>query len=148
MTSTTKSRTKRGTLGHVLVVEDDAVLCMAIEQALLDGGAKSVHCCASTEAALAELENRCPDAVILDVHLTDRDDGWAIAELLTQLGARTPRIVFSTGNPGAIPAKIAGLGLVLEKPYAPEDLIAALLAGPKKFGLFGRLRGEPATPAP
>lgn len=148
MTSATKGRTKRGSIGHVLVVEDDAILCMAIEQALLDGGAKSVHCCASTEAALVELESRRPDAVILDVHLADRDDGWAIAELLTQLGPRRPRIVFSTGNPGAIPAEIAGLGLVLEKPYAPGDLVTALRSAPKRGGLIGRLLGETATPAP
>ncbi|HVR89754.1 MAG TPA: response regulator [Novosphingobium sp.] len=148
MTSTTKSRKKRGSLGHVLVVEDDAILCMAIEQALLDGGARSVHCCASTDAALAELESRRPDLVILDVHLADRDDGWAIAELLTQLGPKPPRIVFSTANPGVIPAHIAELGTILEKPYAPETLIAALQASPRKVGLIGRLLGEPATSGP
>ena len=134
MTSTTRSRIRRRSLGHVLVVEDDAILCMAIEQALLDGGAKSVHCCPSTEAALAELESKRPDIVILDVHLADRDDGWAIAELLTQLGPRPPRIVFSTANPGAIPAEIAALGLMMDKPYSLDDLVAVLRSTPNKIG--------------
>ena len=148
MPSTTKSRTRRRSLGHVLVVEDDAILCMAIEAALLDGGAKTVHCCPTTAAALAELDSKRPDIVILDVHLADRQDGWAIAELLTQLGPKPPRIVFSTGNPGAIPPEIAALGLVMEKPYAPDTLVAALQDNPRRTGLFARLLRDPATPAP
>ena len=146
MPTTTKSRARRRSLGHVLVVEDDAILCMAIETALLDGGARSVHCCPTTEAALAELDSKRPDIVILDVHLADRQDGWAIAELLTQLGPQPPRIVFSTGNPEAIPPEVAGLGLVLTKPFSPDTLIAALHSGTRRTGLFGRLLGENATP--
>ena len=84
--------------------------------------------------------------MILDVHLADRQDGWAIAELLTQLGPKPPRIVFSTGNPGAIPPEIAALGLMMEKPYAPDTLVAALQDNPKRTGLFGRLLRESATP--
>lgn len=126
-------------LRRVLVVEDDALLAMSIEQALLDAGVGEVILCSSTEEALAALRQQRPDALILDVHLADRNDGWAIAELVTDVGPKPPRIVFSTGSPKDIPAHIASLGVVLEKPYDPVDLVEAI-RGPERVGLFSRLR--------
>lgn len=123
----------------VLVVEDDTILAMSIEDALRDGGAKQVTVCHTTQAALEALRNRKPDAIVLDVHLADRDDGWAIAELVGQIGPNPPRIVFSTGAPQDIPADIAAMGAVLTKPYAAEDLLDAL-APAKPRGLLGRFK--------
>jgi len=124
---------------RVLVVEDDPLLSMSIEQALLDAGVGEVILCRSTEQALASLRQKQPDAIILDVHLADRDDGWAIAELVNDVGPNPPRIVFSTGAPQDIPTKIAELGTILEKPYDLKDLIEAV-RGPCRRGLFARLR--------
>lgn len=125
---------------RVMVVEDDGLLALAIEQALLDAGAGEVILCSSTDQALASLREKRPDAIVLDVHLADRDDGWAIAELVNDIGPNPPRIVFSTGSPQDIPPKIAELGPVLVKPYDPADLIEAI-RGPQRLGLFSRLRG-------
>lgn len=123
----------------VLVVEDDPVLAMGIESALLDGGISSVELTSTTDDALAALRRSTPGAIILDVHLSDRDDGWAIAELVETLGADRPQIIFSTGSPKDIPEAIAAIGVVLEKPYDPAELIAALQE-PKARGLFSRIR--------
>ena len=125
--------------GHVLVVEDDAVLAMSLEMALRDAGVARVEISSTTEMALAALKAAQPDAIILDVHLADRDDGWAIAELARSLGPSGPRIVFSTGAPQDIPEEIAEIGCILEKPYDPQDLIR-ILAEPKRRGLISRLR--------
>lgn len=125
---------------HVLVVEDDAVLGLAIEQALLDAGAAEVEISPTTDRALAALRRKQPQAIVLDVHLADRDDGWAIAELVRTLGPDSPRIIFSTGMPQDIPADVAALGCVLEKPYEPDALVA-LLRQPKRKGIVSRLRG-------
>jgi len=127
-------------IGTALVVEDDPILALSIEDILLGAGAPQVTVCSSTRQALAALEKDKPDVLVLDVHLVDRDDGWAVAELVTELGPNPPRIVFSTGNPGAIPADIAELGTVLTKPYAPEALIKAA-AGTRRTGLLARLKG-------
>jgi PleD family two-component response regulator len=113
--------------GHVLVVEDDAVLAMSLEMALRDAGVEQVEVSSTTEMALAALKAAQPDAIILDVHLADRDDGWAIAELARSLG------------PQDIPEEIAEIGCILEKPYDPQDLIR-ILAEPKRRGLISRLR--------
>lgn len=126
-------------LRHVMVVEDDAILALACEETLRSGGVERVDVCSTTDLALETLREHRPDAIVLDVHLADRDDGWAIAELVRNLGENCPRIVFSTGAPQDIPPEIAELGHVLTKPYAPDALLAALRE-PEHRGLFSRLR--------
>jgi CheY-like chemotaxis protein len=127
-------------LGRILVVEDDPVLALALEDALLSGGAKSVAICPSMEGTMAELEKGPADAIIIDVHLADRDDGWALAELVEMLGTRLPRIVFSTGAPQDIPPEVAEIRPIFEKPYEPAEHYAAL-SGEEKHGLIAKLLG-------
>lgn len=128
-------------LGRVMVVEDDGILAMALEDAFLRAGTKHVNICATMQASKDALDTGPrPDAMVLDVHLADRDDGWALAELVTMLGLNPPRIAFSTGSPEDIPPKIAAMGMVFEKPYNPEELVRHLTEG-KKRGLISRLLG-------
>ena len=129
----------KGALGRVIVVEDDPIQGMAIEEALRAAGADEVVVCPSIACAMQALEEGAPDAVVLDVHLADRDDGWALAELVDMLGPKRPRIVFSTGSPEDIPPDIAGMGAVFEKPYDPA-MLAEVLADGARPGLFARLR--------
>ena len=127
-------------IGTALGVEDDPILALSIEDTLRDAGAEEVKVCASTKQALAALEQATPDVLVLDVHLVDRDDGWAVAELVTQLHTKPPRIIFSTGSPEAIPEGIADMGVVLAKPYRPEALIEAI-RGKQTKGFFAKLKG-------
>jgi CheY-like chemotaxis protein len=128
-------------LKRVLVVEDDPVLSLALDDALREAGAKDVVICPSLASTIEALEAGDADAVVIDVHLADRDDGWALAELVDQLGPRRPRIVFSTGTPEDIPPEIAEMGLVFEKPYDPAELAGELAKAEEQRGLFSRLRG-------
>lgn len=140
MTQHPKSPRREQLPSHVLVVEDDAVLGLTIEQALLDAGVGRVALSTSTEEALRHLREDQPKAIVLDVHLADRDDGWAIAEIVRSLGPDSPRIIFSTGAPQDIPEDIAALGCILEKPYDAEVLVD-LLRQPRRRGIISRLRG-------
>ncbi|MDG5750333.1 response regulator [Qipengyuania sp. XHP0211] len=126
---------------RVLIVEDDAIIGLALEDALADAGVRNVEISTTTEQALDALRRERPDAIVLDVHLADRDDGWAIAELVKTLGPDSPRIVFSTGAPQDIPDEVAEMGCVLAKPYDIETLID-LLREPKRRGIISRLRGR------
>lgn len=132
-------RSRPAKLGRILVVEDDPVLSLALDDALRDAGASEVVVCPSIATTMEALEAGEAYAVVIDVHLADRDDGWALAELIDQLGPRKPRIVFSTGSPEDIPPEIAEMGMVFEKPYDPARLAQELAAG-TSGGLFARLR--------
>ena len=127
-------------IARVLVVEDDPVLALALEDALLDAGAGEIAVCPSMESTMTELEKGPADAIVIDVHLADRNDGWAVAELVEMLGTKLPRIAFSTGAPQDIPAEIAEMGPVFEKPYDPAELVSAL-TGSEKPGLLAKLKG-------
>ncbi len=135
-----KSSRKAPTLARVLVAEDDPIQALALEDALLAAGVGEVVICPSTADMMAALEQGPADAVVLDVHLEDRSDGWAVAELVDLLGPKRPMIAFSTGSPEAIPADVAEMGPIFEKPYDPAQLALALTSGAKK-GLFAKLRG-------
>lgn len=139
MSRTPRNNAAQHALGHVLVVEDDVILSLAIEAELLDAGAREVEICHTTDAALAALRRTRPDVIVLDVHLADRDDGWAIAELVSSVGPQPPQIIFSTGAPERIPPQVAELGAILEKPYDPRDLVRAIRT-PARRGLLARLR--------
>jgi CheY-like chemotaxis protein len=140
----TPRRRRADRFGHVLIVEDEPLLAAAVEQALRDEGATSVAVSSSASEAMAALNRKRPEVLILDVNLADRNDGWAIAELVVTLNPRHPRIIFSTGSPERIPEHIAELGTVLAKPYAPEELVRVLgkMSGPR---LLDRLRGAIST---
>ena len=125
---------------RVLIVEDDALLALSIEDALRGAGVADVTVCPTVAQAMTALEAKTPDAIVLDNHLADRKDGWALAELVAFIGPRHPQIVFSTAAPEEIPAEIARLGTVLEKPYDPRLLVDALCAN-RSGGLLSRLRG-------
>lgn len=140
MPSTRRPTAKRKSLGRALIVEDDALLAMSLEDALSEGGAEEVVVCDSVAAAMAELARLKPDILVLDVKLADRDDGWAMAELVTELSPRPPAIIFSTGAPERIPPHVAQLGAVMGKPYDPQALIAVLKEHLRKPGLLQRLR--------
>lgn len=132
------SKDQKHSLGHVLVVEDDTILALDLSEALREHGARHVNVCATSHDALEALRTTKPDHVILDVHLADRDDGWAIAELLDTMGGSAPNVIFATGAPQAIPEHIAKLGPVLEKPYEADQIVAAL--SQNRPGMLGRLR--------
>ncbi|MHA7820061.1 MAG: response regulator [Erythrobacter sp.] len=133
--STKPSRPRR-----VIVVEDDAVHGLMIEKTLHDSGIEHVEVCPSTACTLPKLKSGSYDAIVLDGHLADTNEGWAIAELVRAMGEGQTRIVFQTGSPEEIPEHIRRLGPVLTKPYHPRDLVAALEQKPRA-GLIAMLRG-------
>ena len=135
-----KPQRRRARLGRILVVEDDPIVALAIDAALRDAGATEVIICPSIASTMEALEQGPVAAIVLDVHLADRSDGWALAELADLLGPKPPYIVFATGAPEDIPPEVAELGPIFEKPYDPVQLAEVLASGAKR-GLFARLLG-------
>jgi CheY-like chemotaxis protein len=129
-----------GRLGNALVVEDEAIVAMAMAETLAEAGADEVAICHTTALALVEMQRLRPAILVLDVHLADRDDGWALAELALAISPARPLIVFSTGTPESIPPHIAQMGHVLAKPFPPEALTRLVRRHGRHPGLLGRLR--------
>ena len=130
----------------VLVVEEDQVLCVVIEDVLRKAGVAEISICSNIEAAMVELGREQPEAIILDIHLAERDDGWELAEIVNFLGPPHPRIIFSTTAPHDIPPNIARLGSIFEKPFDPALLVEALRSH-GHTGLFSRFRDVLHRPA-
>ena len=127
--------------GPVLIVEDDAVLALAVEDALIEAGARDIAIAATTSQAIERLRDGDVETVILDVHLADRGDGWAIAEVLRALGPNAPKVIFATGSPDEIPAHVADLGPLLGKPYDFDDLLAHV-GKPERPSFLSRLKRD------
>ncbi len=126
--------------GRALVVEDDAILAMAMAQTMTDLGIDEVQTCATTEDAIARLGTFRPTVLTLDVRLADRQDGWVLAELAQQISVSPPVIIFATGSPESVPPRVARMGHVIGKPVDPADIHAILLQAKKDRGLLGRMR--------
>ena len=54
---------------HALIIEDDALVAMAIEEILRDCGFTSFHLAVSLDEAVAAARERCPSLITADVEL-------------------------------------------------------------------------------
>lgn len=104
----------------VLIVEDDALTAEAAVQMLVDAGATPLAPCATVTDALTLISRQHVDLALLDVNLNGMRSN-AIASALT---AKNIPFVAATGY--GIAAAIAGATIVVDKPYTPEKLRAAM----------------------
>ena len=111
-------------IATVLLVEDNMLIALDTEDALLEAGVKRVIIAASTDAALAEISKAHPDFAVLDFNLGS-ETSERVAAALASAGVA---FCYATGYGDAIVAQAtqAPCG-VLKKPYSQTD-IAAILA--------------------
>jgi len=109
-----------------LVVEDDALIALATEVVLRSEGFEQVERCASAQQAVAMLADLSPNLMVIDAGLSDRTDGWSLAELARETIVPMPQLLFVTGRPDAIPEEVARLGRVLSKPCSEDELRLAI----------------------
>lgn len=107
---------------RVLVVEDEPIIAMTVEDTLIEFGATVIGPATSVEDAIKLVDASSPYAALLDLNLNGKRSD-AVADLLVQ---RSVPFVFATGY-GMAPEDSNWPGVaVLQKPYNPEQLIAAL----------------------
>ena len=114
----------------LLLVEDEPIN-QEVAKGLLEFDGHEVTVVASGQAALAAVEHRRFDAVLLDMRLPDLD-GLEVARRLRQrkwLGDAAPHIIALTAN--VMPKEVeayyaAGLTAVVEKPIDPAKLTQAV----------------------
>jgi light-regulated signal transduction histidine kinase (bacteriophytochrome) len=107
----------------VLVVEDNMIIALDAESALLRAGIGSVRVASSAAQALKAISTRAPDFALLDINL-GRETSFEVAERLASLGIR---FVFTTGygEDIAFPPKLLGVPRV-RKPYTGDALLATM----------------------
>jgi two-component system response regulator MprA len=113
---------------RILVVDDEPAVREAVERALrLEG--HDVLSAGDGVEALAALDVRPPDAVVLDV-LMPRVDGLELCRRLRGRGDRTPVLMLTARD--AVSDRVAGLDAgaddYLVKPFALEELLARVRA--------------------
>ena len=117
------------TTAPVYIVDDDASVREAVARLVRSAG-WAVETFASAQEFLASAWADVPSCLILDVQLPGLS-GLDLQQQLAKSGARTS-IIFLTGH-GDIPTSVraikAGALEFLTKPYADEDLIAAIEQG-------------------
>jgi DNA-binding response OmpR family regulator len=111
----------------LLMVEDDPLVCFALEAQLIDGGFKVVTA-QSGRAALKELERDAARfcAIVTDIRLGSEPDGWELGRLARQLQETIP-VVYITGD-SAREWSANGVpnSIMLQKPFANAQLITAV----------------------
>ena len=114
-------------LPTILVVEDDQLVQGMVEESLADGGF-DVAIAASGEEAVALLKTKATSyrALVTDINLPGRVDGWEIARLAREIVATIP-VVYMTGAAGdEWPSKGVPESIPLTKPFAHAQLVTAV----------------------
>ncbi|MBU8539834.1 response regulator [Falsiroseomonas tokyonensis] len=111
-----------GVIRKVLVVEDEALVAMLVEDALLDAGFQVIGPAATVEEALQFLDGERPDAVVLDLNLAG-ETSTPVADLLASRGI--PYVIATGYGASGLPPGHQH-AMVLAKPYDPGELTAML----------------------
>jgi DNA-binding response OmpR family regulator len=111
----------------VLVIEDDPDIQFFLEEALRDGGFEPAIAGSGEEAVtLLKAFRSKYAALITDIRLLGRIDGWHVARAAREVDPAFP-VVYITG---ASPQEWLMWGVpdsvLLTKPFAPEQLVGAM----------------------
>jgi CheY-like chemotaxis protein len=108
---------------RILVVEDEALVAMLVEDALIDAGCDVIGPVATVAEALSLLDaGDVPEAAVLDLNLA----GETSAPVADALASRGVPFVVATGYGAAGLPPEHKSAPVLAKPYDPAELTAAL----------------------
>ncbi|HTY86895.1 MAG TPA: response regulator transcription factor [Candidatus Acidoferrum sp.] len=123
---------------RILIVEDEASMCMALTDLLLAEGYR-VLTAADGETGLRRALDEKPDLVLLDIMLP-RLDGFALCAELRRL-SRTVPVLMLTAK-GQVEDRVAGLDVgaddYLVKPFSTEELLARVRALLRRFQRHGQ----------
>lgn len=110
---------------RILLIEDDPITAMDLRELLEGAGRTIIGTAASNEAALQLARRHWPDLVLVDVMLSGRDIGVAIANLVRQTCDSS--IIFVTGHPDKVRASPrARSDIVISKPFEGHRLRACV----------------------
>src|SRR5688572_7194883 len=98
---------------HALIIEDEALIAMAIEDTLRLCGFTSFDFAVSAEQAVSAAAANCPNLITADVELRP---GCGITAVQSICSEQLIPVLFITGRPGEVRVRMPGHALV-EKPF-------------------------------
>ena len=111
----------------VLIVEDDDLVQAVVEDALAEGGFETTTAATGEEAvSLMQGGKDKYRALITDINLLGRFDGWEVAKRAREINPELP-VIYMTGAAAhqwtshGVPNSI-----LLAKPFAPAQLVTAV----------------------
>jgi DNA-binding response OmpR family regulator len=107
---------------HALIIEDEALIALAIEEILVDCGFTSFDFATSNESAIGAAKMRCPDLITADVELRP---GCGIDAVNAICSGPSIPVLFITGSPTEVIGRMPHHPLIV-KPFTPEAVIAAV----------------------
>ena len=112
-------------LPTILLVEDDQLIQNMVEEALTEGGFE-VSIFASGEEAVAALSRKTFRAVVSDIHLSGKIEGWEVARVAREIDPALA-IIYMTGKAAEEwSSKGVPNSVLLTKPFAPAQLVTAV----------------------
>ncbi len=122
---TGKTETAMGRAAKILIVEDEFLLALQLEDILMEAG-HGVIGTLSERAGLGTLDATRvrPDLALVDLNLRDGLTGPEVArEVSERFGAQ---VIYVTANPGQIGVPASRAIGVVQKPFTPEAILAAI----------------------
>jgi len=114
-------------LPTILVVEDDQLIQGFVEDALSEGGFEVAFAASGEEAATLLIGNKGQyQALVTDIGLPGRSDGWEVARRAREVNPDFP-VVYMTGQHAEEwTSKGVPNSIMLAKPFAPAQLVTAV----------------------
>jgi DNA-binding response OmpR family regulator len=115
---------RNGAEGRVLVVDDDEPIARMMAEFLAEHGFEA-DWAGGGRSALAKVKQDPPDVIVLDLRMPDMD-GRALLAAVRALGLGPRVVLFSADREVAAAAQELACEAFVEKPFAPESLLAAV----------------------
>lgn len=111
----------------ILVIEDEDGIQSFIEDALTDGGFCPAIAASGEEAVtLLKGHKGKYQALVTDISLRGRMDGWALAQHAREIDPEFPVIYISGASAGDWTSRGVPNSIMLQKPFAPAQLLTAV----------------------
>jgi DNA-binding response OmpR family regulator len=116
-----------GRTGFILVIEDDEAVQGIVEDALTDGGFEPAIA-ASGEEAVTLLKGGSTKyrALVIDIGLRGRMDGWEVAKQAREIVSAFPIIYITAAHADQWASQGVPNSILLTKPSAPAQLVTAV----------------------